>query len=968
MRTTFDEIDGSGIQVVHPVHELRVPVIDLRSDSRRGALDRVLLEKYSRPFDLRQGPLLRALLVRCAEDEHVLMLCAHHIVTDGRSMEVLTEELGALYAAALGGEVAGLAPLPLQYADFAVWQRERLSGAALEEHLGYWKHQLSDVSPLDLPTDRPRPPVRTSAGARHDFVVPPDITARLGEIARANETTLFTVLVAASQVLLARYARTRDVAVGTVTSGRNRPELDGLAGFFVNTVVLRSTVNGMATFGNFLTDVRATVLDAFAHDEVPFERLVHEVQARRDLSRNPLFDVMVLLEGGRRQPPQFAGLAVDEVRLPRRTANFDITIEFREYAGGLAGVLEYRTDLFEALTIQRMAAHLEVLLGGIAADPDRPVADLALLTDAERHQVLVEWNDTAAEVQPASLPDLFEAQVARTPHAPAVVSEGEKLSYAELNEAANRLAHLLIARGAGPERFVALALPRSAGTIVAMLAVLKAGAAYLPIDPAYPPDRIAFMLHDARPALILAVAETAERVPAVAGVSQLVLDDVATLEALAHQITTNPTDTDRLGPLSPAHPAYVIYTSGSTGRPKGVVVAHGGVVELAAWATTQFGASGLSRVVASTSLNFDVSVFEILCPLTAGGTIEVVANVLALGEARADPWAVSLISAVPSAFSQLLAEGGVALRADHVVLAGEALSAPAVRAIRAALPQARIANIYGPTEATVYATAWYAQGSDPDGSPPIGRPIANTRAYVLDADLRPVPAGVPGELYLAGGLARGYLKRPGLTAERFVANPNGAPGSRMYRTGDLVRWRADGVIDYLGRSDDQVKIRGFRIELGEIEARLREHPDVGEAVVVAREEDSGHRRLVAYLVAPPGSAEAPPTRRLEGRLGTTDLRAFLAQALPDYMVPSAFVTLDALPLNPNGKLDRTALPAPDFAAAAAPGSLGPRTDAEAVLAEIWAGVLGIERVGVEDNFFELGGDSILSIQVVSRAR
>ncbi|MEA2589293.1 MAG: hypothetical protein QOH66_2220, partial [Actinomycetota bacterium] len=953
LRTTFDEIDGAGIQVVHPVHELPVPVVDLRSDPRPDALDQVLLDEYSRPFDLRQGPLLRVLLVRTAEDEHVLTLCMHHIVTDGWSMGVLTEELGAMYGAARRDETADLPPLPLQYADFARWQRERLSDAALEDDLGYWKRQLSDVSRLDLPTDRQRPVVRTSAGARHEFVVPPDVVARLGDIARAGDATLFMALVAACQVLLGRYCGQQDIAVGTVTSGRNRAELDRLAGFFVNTVVLRSTVRAMETFSTFLTDVRATVLDAFAHDEVPFERLVHKVQAERDLSRNSVFDVMVLLQGRQRRPPKFAGLGVDEVRLPRRTANFDITIEFEECAEGLAGVLEYSTDLFEAPTIQRMAAHLQMLLGGIAADPDRPVADLPLLTDAERQQVLVAWNDTDAEVDPATLPDLFEAQVARTPDAPAVVSDARELSYAELNEAANRLAHLLIAHGAGPERFVALALPRSADTIVALLGVLKAGAAYLPIDPAYPPERIAFMLHDAGPALILSAGETAERVPAPAGVEHLVLDDVATLEALAHQRITNPTDTDRLGPLSPAHPAYVIYTSGSTGRPKGVVVAHGGVVELAAWAATQFGASGLSRVVVSTSLNFDVSVFEIFCPLTVGGTIEVVANVLTLGEARADPWAVSLVSAVPSAFSQLLAEGGVALRADNVVLAGEALSAQAVRAIRAALPQSRIANIYGPTEATVYATAWYTQGADPDRSPPIGRPIANTRAYVLDVHLRPVPIGVPGELYLAGGLARGYLKRPGLTAERFVANPNGPPGSRMYRTGDVVRWRADGMIDYLGRTDDQVKIRGFRIELGEIEARLRRHPDVGEAVVIAREEDSGHRRLVAYVVA---------------AAGTTSLRAFLAEALPDYMIPSAFVTLEALPLNPNGKLDRKALPAPDFAAAAAPGYVAPRTHAEAVLAKIWAGVLDVERVGMEDNFFELGGDSILSIQVVSRAR
>ncbi|MGH3903464.1 MAG: non-ribosomal peptide synthase/polyketide synthase, partial [Pseudonocardiaceae bacterium] len=960
LRTTFDEVDGKGVQLIHPVHDLPVPLVDLSGSPSSGPdeLDRVLSKEYSRPFDLRRGPLLRALLVRLSEREHVLLLTAHHIVTDGWSMRVLTDELGTLYDAALRGEEAALLLPPLQYGDFAVWQRTRPSDVQLDGQLDYWTRQLAGISPLDLPTDRTRPAVRTSAGATHDFVVSAEVTARLGELVRAADTTLFTALVAACQPLFAWYAGQDDVAVGTVVSGRNRPELERTVGFFVNTVVLRNHVDGTRTFSEFLGSVKDTVLDAFAHDEAPFEQLVDALHAERDVSRNPLFDVMVLVHTATRKPTTFGGLRVEDVDVPRRAANFDITVEFHESDGVLNGRLEYNTDLFDAGTIERMAGHLQMLLAGISTDPDRPLAELSLLTEAERHRVVVEWNDTEQAVPSTVLPELFEAQVSRTPDSVAVGCEGTALSYAELNERANRLARLLIERGARPERFVALALPRSADLIVALLAVLKSGAAYLPIDSGYPAERIAFMLEDARPPLLLTTAALTDRLPSVAGVSRLVLDAVQTAEALAGCSGRDVTNADRALPLSGAHPAYVIYTSGSTGRPKGVVVAHESVVDLVTWAASDFGTSGLSRVVASTSLNFDVSVFEIFCPLMLGGSIDVVRDVLALAEPQAAARAVSLVSAVPSAFSQVLAQGTMAVRAEHVVLAGEALSARAVREIRAALPASRIANIYGPTEATVYATAWYSNGTDSGQAPPIGGPIGGTRVYVLDAGLRPVPVGIPGELYISGrGLARGYLHRPGLTAERFVADPFGPAGGRMYRTGDLVRWSAAGELAYLGRTDHQVKIRGFRIELGEVEAALLGHRQVAEAVAVAREEDSGHKRLVAYVVPAADDGVDP-----------NELRGFLRQVLPDYMVPSAFVALDRFPLNPNGKLDRRALPAPDYSTATSNGYVAPQTEAEHALAGIWADVLGVDQVGVQDNFFELGGDSILSIQVVSRAR
>jgi amino acid adenylation domain-containing protein/non-ribosomal peptide synthase protein (TIGR01720 family) len=961
LRTTFDTIDGRGVQVVASNGGIPLRVLTVESDTE---LDRVLAEELSRPFDLRRGPLTRALLVGLTDNNHVLLLSQHHIVTDGWSVGVLVDELAQLYRVALTSPATQLAttlpPLPIQYPDFALWQRERLSDPALEQQLDYWKHKLAGIEPLELPTDRPRPVLRSTCGAvvRHDL--PADLIRRLTAVGQAHEATLFMTLTAAVQLLLWRYSHQQDIAIGTVTSGRKQPELDNLVGFFINTLVLRSHVEPTQNFSDFLAAVRETVLEGFAHDEIPFDRLVEELQPARDPSRTPLVQALVVLQNMMVRPLHIGDLRITEHDLPRPSARFDIVVEFLPRNDSLNLVIEYNKDLFEASTIERMATHLEVLLDGIAINPDRPLAKLPLLTELERHQLLVEWNDTDQVVPSMVFPELFEAQVARTPDATAVVFEDEQLSYRQCNERANRLARLLIEHGAGPERFVALAMPRRTEMIVALLATLKSGAAYLPIDPGYPAERIAFMLDDAAPALLLTTENVAAQVPEAPGVAPLVLDRAQTTATLATQPdsnSTNLTDADRIHPLSTAHPAYAIYTSGSTGRPKGVVITHANMVDLTAWAALEYGPWGLSRVIASTSLNFDVSVFEIFGTLAVGGCVEIVADLLALAEHRTDSWTASLVSAVPSAFAQLLSQGSLAVRAENVVLAGEALSARAVRDISEALPGSRIANIYGPTEATVYATAWYSEGEDLDQSPPIGRPIANTEVYVLDSGLQPVPCGVAGELYIAGrGLARGYLNRPGLTAERFVANPYGAPGSRMYRTGDVVRWSASGQVEYLGRADDQVKIRGFRIELGEVESAVTGYHDVVEAVVIARQETSGHQRLVAYLVPTTGSTPDPAA-----------LRGFVAQLLPDYMVPSAFVVLDQLPLNPNGKLDRRALPAPDWTAASG-NYIPPRTDTERALAQIWAEVLGVERVGVEDNFFELGGDSILSIQVVSGAR
>ncbi|HSV65773.1 MAG TPA: amino acid adenylation domain-containing protein, partial [Mycobacteriales bacterium] len=973
LRTTFEAVEGRGVQVVHPAYDVRVPVVDLSDrhlqPEREAELDRVLAAEYARPFDLRQGPLFRVLLVRLGDDDHVLLLTTHHIITDGWSMGVLVEELSTLYSAAQRGEPAVLPALPLRYADYAVWQRDRLSGPALDGQLDYWRRQLAGLTPLELPADRPRPAVRTSAGAVHELAVPASVAARLGEIARAADTTLFTVLVAACQVLFARYAGQDDVAIGTVVSGRNRPELERLVGFFVNTVVLRSTVPGDQTFRDFLAGVKDTVLDAFSHDEVPFERLVEAIQPERDASRNPLFDVMVLLHGAARHTPELAGLRVEDVTLTRQAANFDLSVEFQQLGdGGLAGLLEYSTDLFDVGTIERMAGHLGVLLAGVAADPDRPLADVPLLTEVERYCVLEEWNDTVLEVPGLTFPAVFEAQVRSTPEATALVFRDTVLSFTELNARANRLARYLIDVGVGPERVVALALPRSAEVIVALLAVLKAGGVYLPVDPDLPVERMGLLLRDADATVVLTTGSGSAAGAAALPehVTTVVLDAPDTQVAVERCAETDLVDGDRCGLLRPDNAAYVIYTSGSTGVPKGVVVEHRSLVNLLASHQAGFVADaggGRLRVALTAVFSFDTSL-EGPVLMAAGHELHLIDQTLRLDPAGLVDYIathqIDFLDLTPSYLRQLLPAGLLTderHRPRILMLGGEALTDALWQQVATA-PDTAGYNFYGPTECTVDALSCRVVGGI---RPAVGRPLPNLKAYVLDQRLRPVPVGVAGELYLAGvQVARGYLGRPALTAQRFLADPFGEAGQRMYRTGDVVRWTTNGTLEYQGRADEQLKIRGFRIEPGEIEAALLAQPDVTQAVVVARD-DGGHRRLVAYLIL------ANPTELDPAELNNR-LRTALKQVLPDYLIPSAFVPLDALPLTTSGKIDRRALPAPHWQPATETGRVAPRTRTEHSLAEIWAQVLGVEQVGIEDNFFALGGDSILSIQLVSRAR
>ncbi|MFC9953032.1 amino acid adenylation domain-containing protein, partial [Streptomyces prasinus] len=943
LRTVFDETDGSPTQTVRPAGPVPLPARDVPATGDGEALDAALVAEYERPFDLRTGPLLRALLLRESDDAHVLMLTAHHIVTDGWSMGVLLEELCTAYDALARGAEPALPPVVTQYPDFAVWQREQLSGPRPERELAHWKERLAGATAPGLPLDRPRRGEESGAGAVHPFTVPAATAARLKHLAAEHRTTLFTALVAASQALLARWSGQDDITVGSLTPGRGRTELERAVGFFVNTVVLRTRVETGGSFRDLLAAAADTANDAFAHGDTPFERLVEAVGATREAGRNPLFDAMVLLHPAPPAAPDPHGLATTPVAVPRRAATFDLSVEFIPDGDGLTGLLEYRTDLFDAATAARMADQLSRLLDGAAAEPDRPLGTLPLLSPRQLEQVTRDWNATALPVPEDTLPELFARQAARTPHTTALVAADARLDYAELDARADRLARRLTARGAGPERLVALRLPRTADMITAILAVWKAGAGYLPLDPALPEDRTRFLLDDARPALVL--DETALRDLSGPG--------------------TDPADAGPLAPPDPDSTAYVLYTSGSTGRPKGVTVTHRSLANLLAGHREGFVAEaggGPLRVALTASFSFDTSLEGVLL-MADGHPLHLVDETTRLDAAALVEYVVEhrvdFLDLTPTHLRQLLPAGLLTdprHRPRVLMLGGEAVG-PALWRELAERRDVAAYNFYGPTECTVDALACRIEG---DGRPTVGRPLANVRAHVLDDRLQPVPPGVGGELYLAGAqLARGYAGRPGLTAARFLPDPFGPPGTRMYRTGDLARWTADGRLDYLGRADDQVKVRGHRIEPGEVEAALTDLPDVAAAAVVAVTDPHGHTRLAAYLV--PADRDTRPT--------AGEVRAACRRVLPDHMVPSSYTVLDALPMTVSGKVDRRALPAPELDGTGRDKEfVAPRTPEEETLAGIWAEVLGARRVGVDDNFFELGGDSILSIQAVSRAR
>jgi amino acid adenylation domain-containing protein len=961
LRTTFALRDGDPFQVISPPAPVVSAVRDLRllaPEARRAEARRLGLQEAERPFDLERGPMLRSQLVRLADDEWLLLLTMHHIASDGWSTGILIRELRELYAAFLEGRPARLPELPIQYADFAVWQRGWLRGEVLEEEVSHWRGVLAGAPPaLDLPTDHPRPALQSFRGSHEALEIDPTVSRAFTGLLSRQGTTLFMGALAALQVLLARYSGARDFNVGTPISGRNRLEIEGLIGFFVNTLVLRADLSGEPGFAEVLGRVRARVLDAYTHQDVPFELLVDDLAPQRDLSRSPLFQVLLLVQDNPLPALDLPGMTLAAVPVESHTAKFDLTLNVVETDRGLLAGLDYAADLFEPSTARRLLRHFAALLGAVAADPGRPVGSLPLLAPAERQQLLAEWNDNGGgRREPAWLHERFEAQVRRTPEATALIWGESRLSFQELNRRANQLAHHLRRLGVGPESRVGISLERTPEMIVSLLAVLKAGGAYVPLDPTYPAQRLAWILEDARIEVLLTRSPLRDRLPGFGGWAFC-------FDLDSHLLAGEP-EADPAGWRFERQLAYVLYTSGSTGRPKGVLLEHRSAVAMLDWAAERFAPEEIAGVLASTSINFDVSVFEIFCPLLHGGTMILAENALALPDLPA-AGEVTLVAAVPSAVAELVRSHGIPPSAHVINLGGEPVPRTLADDLNRIPTIRKVYNLYGPTEDTTYST-WALLGPGETGAPSIGRPIAGSRLYVVDPLFQPVPLGAVGEIVLGGdGLSRGYLGRPELTAARFVPDPLGAePGGRLYRTSDLGKFLPDGRVAYLGRIDHQVKVRGFRVELGEIEGVLREHPEVEDVVVVARESAAG-ARLLAYVVLRGGGPDSPappaPPETVER------LRQHVAERLPVYMVPAAFVLLEALPHTPNGKVDRAALPEPGLAARAA-GYVPPRTPAEELIAGVWAEVLGLPRVGAEDNFFELGGHSLLATRVMVRLR
>ncbi|HEX2077236.1 MAG TPA: amino acid adenylation domain-containing protein, partial [Longimicrobium sp.] len=967
LRTTFAEVDGVPEQRIAPAEASGFTLVehDLSGAADAEAeLQRLLAEETRAPFDLERGPLIRGRLIRLAADDHVLLITMHHIVSDGWSMGVLFGELSALYAAHARGREADLPELPVQYADYAAWQRGWIRGERLERQASYWERALAGAPELlELPTDRARPRKQDFAGASLKVELDEALTAALRTLSQRHGATLHMTLLAGWAAVLARLSGQEDVVIGTPSANRGRSEIEGLIGFFVNTLPVRVDLSGAPRVAEALGRVKARALEAQQNQDIPFEQVVERVRPTRSLAHTPVFQVMFAWQNAPGGSLELPGLALGPLdpagsagSSSQETAKFDLSLTLWEDGGRIEGGVEYATALFDRATVERHVGYLRRVLEEMAADDAKPVDRLDLLPAAERRMVVEEWNATDAALPAgACVHELFEARAERTPDATAVVFAGGHLTYAELNARANRLAHHLRALGVGPEARVPLVMPRSPELVEAELAVLKSGGVYVPLDPEHPGERLREVLADSAPAALLTTAGLAERFASLS-VPVLALDDAA--PAWASRPATNPV----VEGLTAEHLAYVMYTSGSTGRPKGVMVAHRAIVRLVV--NNGYAAFGPDdRVAFAANPAFDATTMEVWAPLVNGGCIVVIGQDTLLDPqafARAlEAEGVTALFITTALFNRYAeAIPGALARLRFLLTGGESSDPASFARVLGEGGSGTVIHCYGPTETTTFAvTHAVEQVSEGERGIPLGRPIGNTRVYVLDPAGEPVPVGVAGELYIGGvGVARGYQGRAGLTAERFVPDPFGAEaGGRLYRTGDVCRWRPEGTLEFLGRTDHQVKVRGFRIEPGEIEARLAEHPGVREAVVLAREDTPGDRRLVAYVVG-------------EETAGAEALRAHLGETLPAYMVPAAYVRLEQLPLTPNGKLDRGALPAPEGDAYAAREYEAPVGKVEQALAGIWAELLGVERVGRGDDFFMLGGHSILAVQMISRVR
>ncbi len=970
LRSTFATVAEQPVQIVAPTLTLDLPLHDLSAlpeAEREATALRMASNEAQQPFDLATGPLLRAQLLGMAEHDHILLLTMHHIVFDGWSRGIFFRELAAFYPAFASGQPTTLPNLPIQYADFATWQRQWLQDARLDTQRAYWTKQLADAPRrLELPSDRPRPPVQTFRGNIHTFSISADQAEALKALGRGEGCTLFMTLLAAFGTLLARYSGQHDLLIGSPVAGRSHAELEGLIGLFLNTLVFRIDLSGNPDFRTVLRRVRNTALDAFSHQDLPFEQIVEALKLERDLSYNPLFQVMFTLQNTPPAPLELPSLELRPVGIEIHTAKVDLSLSIEEHENGLDALLLYNSDLFLPASIEHLVEHFQRLLVGIVATPQRPLADLPLLSERERDLLLNTWNATATDYpQQLGVHQLFEAQVARTPKAIALVQGRQRLSYYELNQRANQLAHYLRKHGVGPEMLVGLCVERSPEMVIGMLGVLKAGAAYLPLDPHMPAERVARIVAAARPALILTTQDQQQRT------------DTPTLRlALAdwHHFAAE----ESTNPLPLGHPdnlAYVVYTSGSTGAPKGVMSTHRGVVNYLQFLAQSYALSPNDVVLQLAAFTFDASVRDTLGPLTVGAQVVLVApddakDPDALLAAIVSQRVTCLLSVVPTLLRALLEarempqSSFATLRL--ILMSGEPLHMEDCRRATARFgSQVLLVNQYGPTECTMTSSYYPVRDLQAErGVALVGRPVPNAQFYLLDQRLNPVPIGVPGEVYITGpGLARGYLDRADLTAERFVPNPFG-PGaagmhSRLYKTGDLARYLPDGTIELLGRIDQQLKIRGIRVEPGEIETVLSQHPALQRAVVIAREDQPGDKRLVAYVLLNEATRSNPPASI------SVELRTFLKAQLPDYMIPAAFVVLETLPLTTTGKVDRKALPPPDQTQDDTGSTYAaPRNEPEARLVQIWAEVLGVAQVGIDDNFFDRGGDSFKGIRVV----